>query len=147
MPDEDCVERKPHCVSALSVLALNGNRVHLLLSPFGPGTTMLLLSSIMSLTLRLVHALCLAQSVLSLTIQAVPTGHAQPRPLVIWHGLGDTYGSPGILEFIQEIDNMYPGIFVHSVYIKEAPDEDRKAGYVRSLSFRHRCVLPPNEVW
>ena len=60
----------------------------------------------------------------------VPPRPPQPRPLVIWHGMGDTYCAPGILEFIDMIKQMHPGIFVHSIYINEKEDEDRKAGWV-----------------
>ena len=61
---------------------------------------------------------------------AIPSPLLNPRPLVIWHGMGDTYCAPGILEFIDMIKQMHPGIFVHSIYINEKEDEDRKAGWV-----------------
>lgn len=53
-----------------------------------------------------------------------------PRPLVLWHGLGDSHSSPGMLEFADLIKDMHPGIFVHSIYINEDLGEDRKAGFV-----------------
>ncbi|KAG8997235.1 hypothetical protein FRB94_007806 [Tulasnella sp. JGI-2019a] len=52
-----------------------------------------------------------------------------PRPLVIWHGLGDSAHAEGMLGFIDEIKQVHPGIFVHSVYISEKEDDDRKAGF------------------
>ncbi|KAK1922121.1 putative palmitoyl-protein thioesterase [Papiliotrema laurentii] len=54
-----------------------------------------------------------------------------PRPLVIWHGLGDTALSEGISGFIADIQDLYPGIFVHSVQIplNGSPDDERKAGF------------------
>lgn len=54
-----------------------------------------------------------------------------PRPLVIWHGLGDSAHAKGMLEFIEMMKEMHPGLFVHSVYISEKEDDDRKAGFVR----------------
>ncbi|OSD01302.1 alpha/beta-hydrolase [Trametes coccinea BRFM310] len=51
------------------------------------------------------------------------------RPLVIWHGLGDSYASPGMLEFMDLIKEMHPGIFVHSVYQDEDLKEDERAGF------------------
>ena len=54
-----------------------------------------------------------------------------PRPLVIWHGLGDSYNSPGIFEFIARVKDMHPGIFVHSISIAESLDDDRRATFVR----------------
>ena len=50
--------------------------------------------------------------------------------------MGDTYDAPGILEFVQEVKDMHPGIFVHSIYLKEDSGEDRKAGYVSTFSLR-----------
>ncbi|WWD17536.1 hypothetical protein CI109_101977 [Kwoniella shandongensis] len=54
-----------------------------------------------------------------------------PRPLVIWHGLGDTSLSDGILDFINTTQSLHPGIFVHSVKIPEegSLDDERKAGF------------------
>lgn len=72
------------------------------------------------------------------------------RPLVLWHGLGrsdlsvsiyqtiaerrlgDSHSSPGMLEFASLIGEMYPGIFIHSIYIEEDADADRKATFVRA---------------
>lgn len=77
---------------------------------------------------------------------------SQPRPLVLWHGLGpscevdwywlcyilimgtylgDSHSSPGMLEFASMIKGVHPGIFVHSVYIEEDLSADRRAGFVR----------------
>lgn len=54
-----------------------------------------------------------------------------PRPLVIWHGLGDTAHSDGIDEFISIIRTRYPGIFVHSVVapLNSGPSEEQRAGW------------------
>lgn len=95
----------------------------------------------MGVTLNFAYALWLAWSFLPLVVLAVPTENLKPpqlRPLVIWHGLGDTHDSSGILEFIQEIKDMYPGIFVHSAYVKEAADEERKAGYVGTSTSKQK---------
>ncbi|KAH7915205.1 Alpha/Beta hydrolase protein [Hygrophoropsis aurantiaca] len=51
------------------------------------------------------------------------------RPLVIWHGLGDTYASPGMVQFQSEVKKMHPGIFVHSIYIDEDAKKDQRAGF------------------
>lgn len=71
------------------------------------------------------------------TVLALPAQHWLPppklRPLVIWHGLGDSYAAPGMLEFVQEVKEMHPGLFVHAIYIKEDNDDDRKATWVRPL--------------
>jgi len=41
--------------------------------------------------------------------------------------MGDTYNSPGILEFIRLIEDMHKGIFVHSVYLDKNPKDDQHA--------------------
>ncbi|KAF8556342.1 palmitoyl-protein thioesterase [Imleria badia] len=51
------------------------------------------------------------------------------RPLVVWHGLGDTYASPGMVEFQNEVKKMHPGIFVHSVHIDQDTKADQRAGF------------------
>ncbi|KAF8844414.1 alpha/beta-hydrolase [Paxillus ammoniavirescens] len=51
------------------------------------------------------------------------------RPLVIWHGLGDTYASPGMVQFESEVKKMHPGIFVHSVFIDQDAQADQRAGF------------------
>ncbi|EKM54569.1 uncharacterized protein PHACADRAFT_57928, partial [Phanerochaete carnosa HHB-10118-sp] len=57
-----------------------------------------------------------------------------PRPLVIWHGMGDSYNSPGMLEAVHEIETAHPGIFVHSVHLAEAEDDDKKADYFGNVN-------------
>ncbi|KAG6820518.1 hypothetical protein H0H93_015991 [Arthromyces matolae] len=59
---------------------------------------------------------------------------ATPRPLVLWHGLGDSHSSVGMLEFSAQIENMHPGIYIHSVYIEEDLDKDRKAGFYGNVN-------------
>lgn len=36
-----------------------------------------------------------------------------------------------MLDFLEGIKGIHPGIFVHSVYIEEELDKDRQAGFVR----------------
>ncbi|KAJ7928596.1 palmitoyl-protein thioesterase [Mycena leptocephala] len=57
-----------------------------------------------------------------------------PRPLVLWHGLGDSATSPGMLQFAEEIKTVHPGIFVHSIYIEEDLDKDRQAGFYGNVN-------------
>nr|XP_019045996.1 palmitoyl-protein thioesterase [Kwoniella bestiolae CBS 10118]OCF24926.1 palmitoyl-protein thioesterase [Kwoniella bestiolae CBS 10118] len=81
----------------------------------------------------------LAAAILSIAaVLAAPTSNDQlvleskkPRPLVIWHGLGDTALSSGISSFIEDIKSIHPGIFVHSVQIPEGGslDDERRAGF------------------
>jgi len=55
-------------------------------------------------------------------------------PVVLWHGLGDTYDSKGMARVAGYINNTYPGTFIHSIYLNENPGEDRNAGFIGHLS-------------
>jgi palmitoyl-protein thioesterase len=55
-------------------------------------------------------------------------------PVVLWHGLGDTYDSKGMARIAEYINNTYPGTFVHSIYLNENPGDDRNAGFIGHLS-------------
>lgn len=54
-----------------------------------------------------------------------------PRPLVLWHGLGDQAHSGGIDEFIADVRTRYPGIYVHSVVspLDGSPEAEQRAGW------------------
>lgn len=60
---------------------------------------------------------------------------ASPRPLVVWHGLGDTAASEGMASIKKDIEGMYPGIFVMNVRVPDegSLDDERKAGFVSRL--------------
>ncbi|EJT97386.1 alpha/beta-hydrolase [Dacryopinax primogenitus] len=51
------------------------------------------------------------------------------RPLVLWHGLGDSYASPGMVEFMDILRKTHEGMFVYSVRIKDDVEKDQKAGW------------------
>ncbi|KAJ7209623.1 palmitoyl-protein thioesterase [Mycena pura] len=63
-----------------------------------------------------------------------------PRPLVLWHGLGDSANSPGMLQFADEIKTVHPGIFVHSVYIDEDLNKDKQAGFYGNVNEQVQLV-------
>ncbi|KAL7274686.1 hypothetical protein RUND412_002408 [Rhizina undulata] len=52
-----------------------------------------------------------------------------PVPLVIWHGLGDTYDSDGIRSVVELAQEMYPGTYVHPIYIDADLSADRSASF------------------
>ncbi|KAK9448589.1 Alpha/Beta hydrolase protein [Limtongia smithiae] len=70
-------------------------------------------------------------SVLVLALTAVVVG--TPRPVVMWHGLGDSYQSNGMVRMASIIRDMYPDIFIHSVYLDEDPEKDSKASLFGKL--------------
>ncbi|KAI0331191.1 alpha/beta-hydrolase [Cubamyces sp. BRFM 1775] len=75
--------------------------------------------------------LCLVSHILGSPVQPLEPAR---RPLVIWHGLGDSYASPGMLEFMNLIKGMHPGIFIHSVYLNENIEEDERAGFFGNVN-------------
>ncbi|KAK9323364.1 Alpha/Beta hydrolase protein [Lipomyces orientalis] len=52
---------------------------------------------------------------------------ATPLPVVMWHGLGDSYDSDGMQRVAALIKDIYPGIFVHSVYLHSDSSKDSNA--------------------
>ncbi|PAV18878.1 palmitoyl- thioesterase [Pyrrhoderma noxium] len=62
------------------------------------------------------------------------------RPLVLWHGLGDSYASPGMLEFADLLKEVHPGLFVHSIYIEENLDADQRAGFFGNVDAQLELV-------
>ncbi|KAH8108094.1 alpha/beta-hydrolase [Cristinia sonorae] len=77
--------------------------------------------------LSLPLALWTSTGVLASPLSTTSKSRPHPRPLVIWHGMGDSYNSPGMLEFMSLIEDMHKGIFVHSVYLDENPKDDQRA--------------------
>ncbi|KAF8518754.1 alpha/beta-hydrolase, partial [Gautieria morchelliformis] len=85
-----------------------------------------LLAFIFSLSLGIIaHAV---PSTLESTRRAA-TQNTSLTPLVIWHGLGDSHMSPGMLEFMSLVRNIHPGLFIHSIYVEEDLDNDQRAGW------------------
>ncbi|KAF5346133.1 hypothetical protein D9758_009935 [Tetrapyrgos nigripes] len=70
----------------------------------------------------------------------IHSSDSTPRPLVIWHGLGDSYNAPGMLQFIEMVKEAIPGIFVHSVYLDEDQDKDRQAGFYGNVNDQVKLV-------
>jgi palmitoyl-protein thioesterase len=76
------------------------------------------------------------------TSQHIFPSPASHRPLVIWHGLGDTANGEGIAGLMQDIKEMLPGIYVHSVQYPEggSADDERKAGFYGNASMQVDAV-------
>lgn len=47
---------------------------------------------------------------------------------------GDSYASPGMLEFAELIKGVHPGIFVHSIYLDQNLDADQRAGFFGNVN-------------
>ena len=50
-----------------------------------------------------------------------------------------------MVEFGELIAEMHPGIFIHSVYIDEDQEQDRRAGIVRCIFFRREPLRSTDE--
>jgi hypothetical protein len=50
-----------------------------------------------------------------------------------------------MLEFQSLVENIHPGIFIHSVYVEEELDKDRQAGFVclPCLSSTGKLIIKP----
>ncbi|KAF9467286.1 palmitoyl-protein thioesterase [Collybia nuda] len=73
-------------------------------------------------------------SLISFSVLVFASPAKSPRPLVLWHGLGDSHSSPGMLQFASLIKDMHPGIFIHSISMDEDFDKDRKAGFYGNVN-------------
>lgn len=65
-----------------------------------------------------------------------PAPAASPRPLVVWHGLGDTAHSEGMDAFADRVRELYPGIYVHNVVVPRdaSSSQESRAGWWGSAS-------------
>jgi len=60
---------------------------------------------------------------------------AKPRPVVMWHGMGDTCCNPGSLGAIQKlIEQQIPGVFVHSLRIGNSTVADEFNGFLMPIA-------------
>jgi palmitoyl-protein thioesterase len=60
---------------------------------------------------------------------------AAPRPVVMWHGMGDTCCNPFSLGYVQKlIEQHIPGIYVHSLEIGSGQIEDEFNGFFMPIA-------------
>jgi palmitoyl-protein thioesterase len=59
---------------------------------------------------------------------------SSPRPVVIWHGLGDTYDSDGMTYIADLINSTRPGTPVYSIRLDSDPSADQRAAYFGNLT-------------
>jgi len=50
---------------------------------------------------------------------------SQPYPLVIYHGMGDTATSEGMIALKEQLETLVPGLFIHIIQIGKNSEEDR----------------------
>ncbi|WYZ46021.1 hypothetical protein EsH8_IX_000246 [Colletotrichum jinshuiense] len=57
-----------------------------------------------------------------------------PIPLVIWHGLGDSYDGDGIKQVGELAEEINPGTFVYTVKVGTDPNSDRSATFFGNVT-------------
>lgn len=63
-----------------------------------------------------------------------PMSKPTPLPLVIWHGLGDSYDADGIKETVKIAAAVHPGTYVHVVQLGDTGSSDRTATFLGNLT-------------
>jgi palmitoyl-protein thioesterase len=65
-----------------------------------------------------------------------------PLPLVIWHGLGDSYDADGIKQTAKFAESLIPGTYVHVIQIGDTGSADRSATFFGNLTeqVEHVCT-------
>jgi palmitoyl-protein thioesterase len=64
------------------------------------------------------------------------TKHAEkaPLPLVIWHGLGDSYQADGLTEVAQLAEDVNPGTYVYIIHLDDSDNGDRQATFLGNVT-------------
>ncbi|KAI1133082.1 palmitoyl-protein thioesterase 1 [Nemania abortiva] len=57
-----------------------------------------------------------------------------PLPVVIWHGLGDTYAAEGIQQVGQLVEDVNPGTFVYFIRLDDSASNDRRATFYGNVT-------------
>lgn len=83
------------------------------------------------------HQLVTLSSVLPLLSWALPATkdvEKRPLPLVIWHGLGDSYLADGMKEVAQLAEEANPGTYVHIIHLDDSDNGDRQATFLGNVT-------------
>ncbi|BCR84662.1 palmitoyl-protein thioesterase family protein [Aspergillus chevalieri] len=57
-----------------------------------------------------------------------------PLPLVIWHGLGDSYQSSGLSEIASLAASTNPGTYIHIIHLSDSSTGDRQASFLGNVT-------------
>ncbi|KAF9953308.1 hypothetical protein BGZ70_000301 [Mortierella alpina] len=56
------------------------------------------------------------------------------RPIVFYHGMGDSAHSKGMVQLFESIRDIAPGIFIHSISLAESESDDQRAGFFGNVN-------------
>lgn len=59
---------------------------------------------------------------------------SSPKPVVLWHGLGDSYDSSGMQRVAITLRRAHPGTFVYSVRLNNDSSSDSQASFVGKVN-------------
>lgn len=82
----------------------------------------------------LLHYAAIALGLLLSVVSSSPLFSQKYHPVVIWHGLGDSAYSEGMLALASELKEAFPGIFVHLIHVGDDLGSDQKAGFFGSVN-------------
>ncbi|KAI7358044.1 hypothetical protein KC336_g22082, partial [Hortaea werneckii] len=68
------------------------------------------------------------------TIGRLTSDASKPLPLLIWHGLGDTYDADGLRETGKLVEQLHPGTYVYYVRVAESSTEDRTGTFFGNIT-------------
>ena len=54
--------------------------------------------------------------------------------MVIWHGLGDSAYSEWLIKLKEDLEDMYPGIYVHLISLDSTPSGDKSATFMGNVN-------------
>ncbi|KAF9156727.1 hypothetical protein BG015_002086 [Linnemannia schmuckeri] len=57
-----------------------------------------------------------------------------PKPVVFYHGMGDSAHSKGMNEIFASVSDLAPDIFIHSIYLAESEAEDQRTGFFGNVN-------------
>ncbi|KUL86063.1 hypothetical protein ZTR_06455 [Talaromyces verruculosus] len=75
-----------------------------------------------------------ALPVLSAAFPATQITEETPLPLIIWHGLGDSYQADGLKEVARLAEEVNPGTYVHIIHLDDSDNGDRQATFIGNVT-------------
>lgn len=85
-------------------------------------------------SLRQLMILSAALPVLSAALPSTKHTEETPLPLIIWHGLGDSYQADGLKEVAQLAEEANPGTYVHIIHLDDSDNGDRQATFIGNVT-------------